>query len=117
MCVVGREIESTLLHTHPFEHAQTFSLADSCGVSVSPAATGHHSLVPCSPCMQVDPMFQRTAASFDECSTTGVFLSTLHCQDYRSELLFPSDMQALSSGEPLELPDLGFIDMTDLEGE
>lgn len=63
----------------------------------------------------VDPMFQKTAASFDECSTTGVFLSTLHCQDYRSELLFPSDMQTLSSGEPLELPDLGFVDMTDLE--
>lgn len=65
--------------------------------------------------MQVDPMFQKTAASFDECSTAGVFLSTLHCQDYRSELLFPSDMQALSSGEPLELPDLGFVDMTDLK--
>ncbi|GAB1286849.1 Condensin complex subunit 2 [Apodemus speciosus] len=63
----------------------------------------------------VDPMFQKTAASFDECSTAGVFLSTLHCQDYRSELLFPSDMQTLSSGEPLELPDLGFIDMTDLK--
>ncbi|XP_034351214.1 condensin complex subunit 2 [Arvicanthis niloticus] len=63
----------------------------------------------------VDPMFQKTAASFDECSTAGVFLSTLHCQDYRSELLFPSDMQTLLSGEPLELPDLGFIDMTDLK--
>ncbi|XP_032760041.1 condensin complex subunit 2 [Rattus rattus] len=63
----------------------------------------------------VDPMFQKTAASFDECSTAGVFLSTLHCQDYRSELLFPSNMQALSSGEPLELPDLGFVDMTDLK--
>ncbi|XP_031227661.1 condensin complex subunit 2 isoform X2 [Mastomys coucha] len=63
----------------------------------------------------VDPMFQKTAASFDECSTAGVFLSTLHCQDYRSELLFPSDMQTLSSGEPLELPDLGFVDMTDLK--
>lgn len=62
-------------------------------------------------------MFQKTAASFDECSTAGVFLSTLHCQDYRSELLFPSDMQTLSSGEPLELPDLGFVDMTDLKGE
>lgn len=67
--------------------------------------------------MQVDPMFQKTAASFDECSTAGVFLSTLHCQDYRSELLFPSNMQALSSGEPLELPNLGFVDMTDLKGE
>ncbi|XP_049987575.1 condensin complex subunit 2 [Alexandromys fortis] len=64
---------------------------------------------------EVDPMFQKTAASFDECSTAGVFLSTLHCQDYRSELLFPSDMQTLSSGEALELPDLGWVDMTDLK--
>ncbi|KAL1787147.1 condensin complex subunit 2 [Sigmodon hispidus] len=64
---------------------------------------------------EVDPMFQKTAASFDECSTAGVFLSTLHCQDYRSELLFPSDMQMLSSGEALQLPDLGCVDMTDLK--
>ncbi|KAM4867838.1 condensin complex subunit 2 isoform 2-T2 [Thomomys bottae] len=64
---------------------------------------------------EVDPMFQKTAASFDECSTAGVFLSTLHCQDYRSELLFPSDVQILSSEEPLELPDLGSVEMTDLK--
>lgn len=81
-----------------------------------PPAACCHSSVPWS-CMQVDPMFQKTAASFDECSTAGVFLSTLHCQDYRSKLLFPSDMQTLSSGEALELPDLGWVDMTDLKGE
>uniref|UniRef100_A0A096NGQ0 Condensin complex subunit 2 n=1 Tax=Papio anubis TaxID=9555 RepID=A0A096NGQ0_PAPAN len=64
---------------------------------------------------EIDPMFQKTAASFDECSTAGVFLSTLHCQDYRSELLFPSDVQMLSTGEPLELPELGWVEMTDLK--
>ncbi|XP_017654810.1 condensin complex subunit 2 [Nannospalax galili] len=64
---------------------------------------------------EVDPMFQKTAASFDECSTAGVFLSTLHCQDYRSELLFPSDVQTLSTGEPLKSPDLGWVEMTDLK--
>ncbi|KAL0620335.1 Condensin complex subunit 2 [Plecturocebus cupreus] len=64
---------------------------------------------------EIDPVFQRTAASFDECSTAAVFLSTLHCQDYRSELLFPSDVQTLSTGEPLELPELGCIEMTDLK--
>ncbi|XP_008566128.1 PREDICTED: condensin complex subunit 2 [Galeopterus variegatus] len=64
---------------------------------------------------EIDPMFQKTAASFDECSTAGVFLSTLHCHDYRSELLFPSDVHTLSTGEPLELPDLGWVDMTDLK--
>lgn len=86
-------------------------------MSLFPAAAARgHSLAPCS-CTQVDPMFQKTAASFDECSTAGVFLSTLRCQDYRSELLFPSDMQTLSSGDPLELPDLGWVDMTDLEGK
>ncbi|XP_013009926.2 condensin complex subunit 2 isoform X1 [Cavia porcellus] len=64
---------------------------------------------------EVDPMFQKTAASFDECSTAGVFLSTLRCQDYRSELLFPSDVQPLSTGESCELPDLGWVEMTDLK--
>ncbi|XP_006166621.1 condensin complex subunit 2 [Tupaia chinensis] len=64
---------------------------------------------------EVDPMFQKTAASFDECSTAGVFLSTLHCHDYRSELLFPSDVQILSSGDPPEMPDLGWVEMTDLK--
>ncbi|XP_046924818.1 condensin complex subunit 2 isoform X1 [Lynx rufus] len=64
---------------------------------------------------EIDPMFQKTAASFDECSTAGVFLSTLHCHDYRSELLFPSDVQTLSTEEPLELPDLGWVEMTDLK--
>lgn len=67
--------------------------------------------------IQVDPMFQKTAASFDECSTAGVFLSSLHCCDYRSELLFPSDIQALSTAEPLEFPDLGWVEMTDLKGK
>ncbi|XP_072623286.1 condensin complex subunit 2 isoform X1 [Vulpes vulpes] len=64
---------------------------------------------------EIDPMFQKTAASFDECSTAGVFLSTLHCHDYRSELLFPSDVQTLSTEELLELPDLGWVEMTDLK--
>ncbi|KAM5253624.1 condensin complex subunit 2 isoform 2-T2 [Hipposideros larvatus] len=64
---------------------------------------------------EIDPMFQKTAASFDECSTAGVFLSTLHCQDYRSELLFPSDAQALPTGGPSEMQDLGQVEMTDLK--
>ncbi|XP_036309868.1 condensin complex subunit 2 isoform X3 [Pipistrellus kuhlii] len=64
---------------------------------------------------EIDPLFQKTAASFDECSTAGVFLSTLHCHDYRSELLFPSDVQTLSSAEPPEMPDLDWVEMTDLK--
>lgn len=72
-------------------------------------------LGPCA-CAQIDPMFQKTAASFDECSTAGVFLSTLHCQDYRSELVFPSDAQALPTAWPPEMQDLGQVEMTDLKG-
>ncbi|KAF6270462.1 non-SMC condensin I complex subunit H [Rhinolophus ferrumequinum] len=64
---------------------------------------------------EIDPMFQKTAASFDECSTAGVFLSTLHCQDYRSELVFPSDAQALPTAWPPEMQDLGQVEMTDLK--
>ncbi|XP_036744376.2 condensin complex subunit 2 isoform X1 [Manis pentadactyla] len=64
---------------------------------------------------KVDPMFQKTAASFDECSPSGVFLSTLNSCDYRSELLFPADLQTLSTEEPLDLPDLGWVEMTDLK--
>ncbi|KAI4795576.1 hypothetical protein KUCAC02_029800 [Chaenocephalus aceratus] len=46
---------------------------------------------------QVDPMFQRMAASFDESSTAGVFLSVLFCENNRCELLFPSNMTLLQS--------------------
>ncbi|KAK1893242.1 Condensin complex subunit 2 [Dissostichus eleginoides] len=46
---------------------------------------------------EVDPMFQRMAASFDESSTAGVFLSVLFCENSRCELLFPSNMTLLQS--------------------
>ncbi|KAM6930764.1 condensin complex subunit 2 isoform 1-T1 [Xenentodon cancila] len=46
---------------------------------------------------EVDPMFQRMAASFDETSTAGVFLSVLFSEDSRCELLFPSHMTLLQS--------------------
>uniref|UniRef100_A0A671WP04 Condensin complex subunit 2 n=1 Tax=Sparus aurata TaxID=8175 RepID=A0A671WP04_SPAAU len=46
---------------------------------------------------EVDPMFQRMAASFDESSTAGVFLSVLFSEDSRCELLFPSNMTLLQS--------------------
>ncbi|XP_036608055.1 condensin complex subunit 2 isoform X2 [Trichosurus vulpecula] len=64
---------------------------------------------------EIDPMFQKTAASFDECSTAGVFLSSLHCSDYRSELLFHSDVRPLSTAEPLEFPALGSVEVADLK--
>ncbi|KAF4074654.1 hypothetical protein AMELA_G00241860 [Ameiurus melas] len=47
---------------------------------------------------EVDPMFQRMAASFDENSTAGVFLSVLFSEDSCCELRFPSHMTLLRSG-------------------
>lgn len=42
-------------------------------------------------------MFQRMAASFDENSTAGVFLSVLFSEDSSCELRFPSHMTLLKS--------------------
>ncbi|XP_069475189.1 condensin complex subunit 2 [Ambystoma mexicanum] len=64
---------------------------------------------------EIDPMFQRTAASFDECSTVGVFLSTLHCHDYHSALLFDSDVRPISTSEPQEALIPGEVDGSDLK--
>ncbi|XP_051981378.1 condensin complex subunit 2-like [Xyrauchen texanus] len=49
---------------------------------------------------EVDPMFQRMAASFDENSTAGVFLSVLFSEDSCCELRFPSHMTLLKSQPP-----------------
>ncbi|XP_068167420.1 condensin complex subunit 2 [Antennarius striatus] len=46
---------------------------------------------------EVDPMFHRMASSFDESSTSGVFLSVLFSENNRCELLFPSHMTLLQS--------------------
>ncbi|KAF3850522.1 hypothetical protein F7725_012294 [Dissostichus mawsoni] len=54
---------------------------------------------------EVDPMFQRMAASFDESSTAGVFLSVLFCENSRCELLFPSNMTLLQSTPSYSPPD------------
>ncbi|XP_065106079.1 condensin complex subunit 2 [Paramisgurnus dabryanus] len=54
---------------------------------------------------EVDPMFQRMAASFDENSTAGVFLSVLFSEDTRCELRFPSHMTLLKSQpSPVQMP-------------
>nr|XP_008120018.1 PREDICTED: condensin complex subunit 2 isoform X1 [Anolis carolinensis] len=45
----------------------------------------------------IDPMFQQTVASFDECSTAGVFLTTLRTHSDLSEALFDSMVTPLSS--------------------
>uniref|UniRef100_A0A8C0UPJ5 Condensin complex subunit 2 n=1 Tax=Cyanistes caeruleus TaxID=156563 RepID=A0A8C0UPJ5_CYACU len=55
---------------------------------------------------EVDPMFQRAAASFDECSTAGIFLPGLRSRTFRSRLLFPSELIPLPSSDIPETPTL-----------
>uniref|UniRef100_A0A674HX65 Condensin complex subunit 2 n=1 Tax=Terrapene triunguis TaxID=2587831 RepID=A0A674HX65_9SAUR len=64
---------------------------------------------------EVDPMFQKTAASFDECSTVGIFLSTLHTHSYRCELLLDSKVTPLPSSETLESPSSAPVKVEDLK--
>ncbi|NXX80817.1 CND2 protein, partial [Urocolius indicus] len=64
---------------------------------------------------EVDPLFQKTAASFDECSTTGIFLSGLHTQSWHSELLFDSSIIPLPSSETLTLPNSDAVRVMDLK--
>ncbi|XP_034286659.1 condensin complex subunit 2 [Pantherophis guttatus] len=63
-----------------------------------------------------DPMFQKTASSFDECSTAGVFLTTLHTHSYLSEVLFDSTVVPLpSSSGTSEIPSSSPVKVTDLK--
>uniref|UniRef100_A0A8C3RX18 Condensin complex subunit 2 n=1 Tax=Chelydra serpentina TaxID=8475 RepID=A0A8C3RX18_CHESE len=64
---------------------------------------------------EVDPMFQKTAASFDECSTVGIFLSTLHTHSYRCELLLDAKVTPLPSSETLESPSSTPVKVADLK--
>ncbi|XP_060106976.1 condensin complex subunit 2 isoform X2 [Heteronotia binoei] len=64
---------------------------------------------------EVDPIFQKTATSFDECSTAGVFLTTLHTHNYLSEILFDSMVTPLPSSETSELPSSSHMKMVDLK--
>ncbi|KAG8574683.1 hypothetical protein GDO81_009270 [Engystomops pustulosus] len=63
---------------------------------------------------QVDPLFQKAAASFDECSTVGVFLTALRSSDYRSELRFDDYLIPLSTIEEETLPAPESVDTADL---
>ncbi|NXH67552.1 CND2 protein, partial [Hydrobates tethys] len=64
---------------------------------------------------EVDPMFQKAAASFDECSTAGIFLTGLHTQSCHSELLFDSKIVPLPSSETLAVPNCDPVKVMDLK--
>lgn len=62
-------------------------------------------------------MFQRAAASFDECNTAGIFLSGLRSQSFQSRLLFPSGIVPLPSSESPALPSTDPVTVAGLKGE
>ncbi|KAM4035855.1 condensin complex subunit 2 isoform 1-T2 [Anomaloglossus baeobatrachus] len=64
---------------------------------------------------QVDPLFQKAAASFDECSTVGVFLTALRCSDHRSELHFDDFLIPLSTIEEETPPAPDSVDPAELK--
>ncbi|NWU09744.1 CND2 protein, partial [Cephalopterus ornatus] len=64
---------------------------------------------------QVDPMFQKAAASFDECNTAGIFLTGLRSQNFHSELQFESRIVLLPSSETLSLPNSDPVKMMGLK--
>ncbi|XP_059726726.1 condensin complex subunit 2 isoform X2 [Haemorhous mexicanus] len=53
---------------------------------------------------EVDPMFQRSLATFNECNVAGAFMTGLRALDFRSRLLFPSELVPLPSEESPPLP-------------
>ncbi|KAM8794577.1 condensin complex subunit 2 [Eudromia elegans] len=64
---------------------------------------------------EVDPMFQNTIASFDECNPAGIFLTSLRTHGCQSELLFNSKIVPLPSSEMLVLPNSAPVKVPDLK--
>ncbi|XP_026718810.1 condensin complex subunit 2 [Athene cunicularia] len=64
---------------------------------------------------EIDPMFQKTASSFDECSTAGIFLTGLRTQSCQSELLFDLKIVPLPSSETVVLPNSDPVKVMDLK--
>ncbi|KAM6996379.1 condensin complex subunit 2 [Passerculus sandwichensis] len=65
---------------------------------------------------EVDPLFQRAVASFDECSSAGIFLTGLRSRGCQSRLLFPSELVPLPSSESLALPSSHPVTVPGLKG-
>ncbi|NXI50698.1 CND2 protein, partial [Chloroceryle aenea] len=64
---------------------------------------------------EIDPMFQKAATSFDECSTVGIFLSGLRTCGFQNELLFEAKIVPLASSEVLTLPSSDPVKVVDLK--
>ncbi|KAM8973355.1 condensin complex subunit 2 isoform 2-T2 [Pelodytes ibericus] len=64
---------------------------------------------------EVDPLFEKSATSFDEFSNVGVFLFTLQCYNYHSELCFDVDVKPLSTINEEEILTPVPVDVTELQ--
>lgn len=63
---------------------------------------------------ETDSMFQKVA-SFDECSTVGVFMVNLQTYGHSAQLLFDSDVKLIETGSAPELPPISHVEITDLQ--
>ncbi|XP_067879120.1 condensin complex subunit 2 isoform X2 [Heterodontus francisci] len=64
---------------------------------------------------EIDPMFQKAASLFDECSTVGVFMVNLQTYGHSTQLLFDSDAKLIQTGPAPDLPPIGYVEISDLE--
>ncbi|KAM5170745.1 condensin complex subunit 2 [Mantella aurantiaca] len=64
---------------------------------------------------QADPLFQKAAASFDECSTVGVFLAALRCPSSLSELNFDDYVIPMATIQEEQVPAPASADTTELK--
>ena len=67
---------------------------------------------------QVDPLFKKTSAAFDEGGTGGLLLNHLRCLDDSSELVLDSNTVVYGADEVLRDPEHGraMVDLRDLRG-
>ncbi|XP_048378647.1 condensin complex subunit 2 [Stegostoma tigrinum] len=63
---------------------------------------------------EIDPMFQKAASMFDECSAVGVFMVNLQTYGHSAELLFDSDAKLIDTGPAPELPPIDHVEISDL---
>ncbi|XP_069773870.1 condensin complex subunit 2 isoform X2 [Narcine bancroftii] len=64
---------------------------------------------------ETDPMFQKAASLFDECSTVGVFMVNLQTYGHSAQLLFDSDVKLIQTDPALELPPVGHVEIPHLQ--
>ncbi|XP_051896987.1 condensin complex subunit 2 [Pristis pectinata] len=64
---------------------------------------------------EADPMFQKAASLFDECSTVGVFMVNLQTYGHSAQLVFDSDAKLIQTVSAPELPPIDHVEISDLQ--